>query len=115
MGGRTVRRRFWAEAVLAGIGALLALVTAVAPDWIERVGGGGGDAGSGSTERAIVLLFLAAAVVLAGLASVEWRRPLQAEVARHRSGRTGRTGRSGGSGGSGGSAGSAGSGGDWSR
>lgn len=101
MGGRTVRRRFWAEAVLAGVGAVLAIVTAVAPDWIERLGGGGGDAGSGGTERGIVLLFLVVTVVLAGLASLEWRRPLPAEVARHRAGRSGGSGRTGGSGGDG--------------
>ena len=86
MRGPGVRRRFWAEVVLAGIGVVLAVVTALVPDWIERLGGEGGDAGSGGTERAISLLFLAAAVVLGILARVEWRRPMRPALARDSSG-----------------------------
>ena len=86
MGGRVVRRRFWAEVVLAGIGLVLAVVTALVPDWIERLGGEGGDAGSGGTERAVALVFLLAAAVLALLARVEWRRPMEPALARDRSG-----------------------------
>jgi hypothetical protein len=86
MGGRVVRRRFWAEVVLAGIGAVLAVVTALVPDWVERLGGEGGDAGSGGTERAVALGFLVAAVVLAALARVEWRRPVAPVLARTGSG-----------------------------
>jgi hypothetical protein len=82
MGGRVVRRRFWAEVGLAGIGTVLAALTALVPDWIERLGGEGGDAGTGGTERAVALLFLVAAVVMAGLARVEWRRPMQPALAR---------------------------------
>lgn len=82
MGGRVVRRRFWAEVVLAGIGVVLAVVTALVPDWIERLGGEGGDAGGGGTERAIAIGFLVAAAVLATLARVEWRRPMEPALAR---------------------------------
>lgn len=70
------RRRFWVEVVLAGIGVVLGVVTALVPDWIERLGGEGGDAGGGGTERLISIVFLAAALVLALLARVEWRRPM---------------------------------------
>lgn len=77
MGGRVVRRRFWAEVVLAGIGVVLAVVTALVPDWIERLGGEGGDAGGGGTERAIAIGFVVGAAVLATLARVEWRRPME--------------------------------------
>lgn len=86
MGGHRVRRRFWAEVVLAGIGAVLAVVTALVPDWIERLGGEGGDAGGGGTERAIALVFLGAAVVLSLTARVEWRRPMEPALARDGSG-----------------------------
>ena len=86
MGGRVVRRRFWAEVVLAGIGAVLAVVTALVPDWIERLGGEGGDAGSGGTERVVAIGFLVAAVVLAALARVEWARPVAPVLAQTSSG-----------------------------
>ena len=86
MRGRVVRRRFWAELVLAGIGLVLAVVTTLVPDWIERLGGEGGDAGSGGTERAVALVFLLAAAVLALLARVEWRRPMEPALARDSSG-----------------------------
>jgi hypothetical protein len=69
-----VRGRFWIEVVLAGIGVVLAVVTALVPDWIERLGGEGADAGGGGTERAVALLFVVAAGVFALLARVEWRR-----------------------------------------
>jgi hypothetical protein len=75
MGGPAVRRRFWVESALAGIGTLLAVVTALVPDWVERLGGTGGDAGGGGTERAIAVLFLVAAAVPGMLARAEWRRP----------------------------------------
>ena len=81
MGRREVRRRFWAEVVLAGVGLVLAVVTALVPDWIERLGGEGGDAGSGGTERGIAIAFLLAAVVLGVLARVEWRRPMRPTLA----------------------------------
>lgn len=86
MGGRVVRRRFWSEVVLAGIGLVLAVLTALLPDWIERLGGEGADAGSGGTERTVALVFLVAAAVLALLARVEWRRPMEPALARDSSG-----------------------------
>ncbi|MEO7421058.1 MAG: hypothetical protein ABIU87_01525 [Ornithinibacter sp.] len=72
-----VRRRFWAEVVLAAIGAVLGVVTVLVPDWIERLGGEGGDAGGGGTERLVAIGFLVAATVLAVRARVEWRRPME--------------------------------------
>lgn len=90
MGRRAVRRRFWAEVMLAGIGLDLAVVTTLVPDWIERLGGAGGDARGGGTERTIAIGFLAAAAVLATLARVEWRRPMEPALARDGSGGDGR-------------------------
>ena len=89
MGEPGVRRRFWAELVLAGVGVVLAVVTVLVPDWIERLGGAGGDGGGGGSERAVAVVFLVAAVVLAALARVEWRRPSEPALARDGSAGTG--------------------------
>jgi hypothetical protein len=74
MVGRSVRSRFWVEAVLAAVGLLAGVVTLVVPDWIERLGAEVGDNGSGSTERLVALVVIAAALSCAMLARIEWRR-----------------------------------------
>ena len=55
-----VRARFWIEAGLSAAAAVLALITAVVPDWIERIFGAGPDDGSGEFEWLIVVVLAAA-------------------------------------------------------
>lgn len=69
-----MRARFWAEAGLSAIAALLAVVTTVVPDWIELLTGADPDHGSGSTEWSIVVLLALASAALAAMAGLEWRR-----------------------------------------
>jgi hypothetical protein len=59
--------RMIVEFVLAGIFVLLAIVTAVNPQWIETVFGIDPDRGSGALEWIIVALFGVLALVAAGL------------------------------------------------
>ena len=70
----TVRTRFWAEAVLASAGGLLAVLTLFWRDWIEATTGFDPDRHNGSLEWVIVagLFLISAAVGLA--ARAEWRR-----------------------------------------
>jgi hypothetical protein len=69
-----VRSRFWVESVLAFIAALLAFVTVLWPDWIERVFGIDPDRHSGSIEWVLVLVLVAAATLFTALARREWYR-----------------------------------------
>lgn len=71
---RSVRRRFWAEAVVAVVCLMTGVVTLVVPDWLERLGGEGGDVGSGATERLVAVVVITAALTAAVLARIEWRR-----------------------------------------
>ena len=48
--GTVVRQRLWAEVVLAGI-VVLAVVTALVPNWLERLGGEGGARGGVAPHR----------------------------------------------------------------
>lgn len=65
---------FWIEAVLSGLGALLAFLTIVRHDWIETLFGVDPDQGNGSVEWiAVVVLFVIAAGA-GTLAGREWRR-----------------------------------------
>ncbi|MDX2540577.1 ABC transporter permease [Streptomyces sp. WI04-05B] len=79
-----VRKRFWAEAVLGGLSALLLLVTLVWRDWIEIVFGFEPDAGSGAVEWLIVAVTALVTVLCALGARTEWRRthPAAAPAAR---------------------------------
>jgi hypothetical protein len=56
---------FWAEVVLAAASAVLAVATAIHPDWIESLTGLDPDGGSGSAEWVVTLLLAVAAVALA--------------------------------------------------
>lgn len=69
-----LRRRFWPEAGLGVITAMLFLVTLVRRDWIEALFGIDPDAGSGSVEWLIVGALLAVTLALFSLAAYEWRR-----------------------------------------
>jgi hypothetical protein len=77
------RRRpiFWAESVLSCIAGVLALLTAVWPDWIERLTGLQPDAQSGSLEWILAAGCGLAAVLLGTLARREWRRAMTAPSA----------------------------------
>jgi hypothetical protein len=69
-----MRARFWAEAGLSAIAALLAVVTTVVPDWIELLTGADPDYGSGSAEWSIVVLLALASAALAAMAGLKSRR-----------------------------------------
>jgi hypothetical protein len=60
---------------------LLAVVTAIWPDWIERVFGIEPDQGSGAVEWLIVAVVFAISVGFALAARLEWRRTPRAEAA----------------------------------
>jgi hypothetical protein len=65
--------RFWIKfSVYIASGALTAL-SAVWPDWIERVVGFGPDGGNGSTEWALVSTFTAFSVVFIALSARTWQ------------------------------------------
>ena len=64
----------WIEAVLAGIAAVLTVVTLLWPAWIESVFGESPDGGDGSAERAFALIWVVMAVVFSLMARRDWRR-----------------------------------------
>jgi len=66
--------RFWAQSVLAFIAAIVAVITVLWPDWIERAFGVDLDHDSGSIEWELVVLLMAAATLFAAYAWREWRR-----------------------------------------
>ena len=70
----TLRRRFWVEAGLGVVTAVLAVVTLIWPQWIELVFHVDPDQGSGSLESAIVWAALVATVIVSAITRVEWRR-----------------------------------------
>jgi hypothetical protein len=72
--GTHVRRRFWAEVALGTISGILAVLTAVWPEWIEVLTGTDPDRGNGSLEWIITLAFAVASVGVAVIARREWRR-----------------------------------------
>lgn len=69
-----VRVRFWVESALAALSIVLALVTTIQRDWIERVFGLDPDQHIGAAEWLIVLAALTVAVALTLVARREWRR-----------------------------------------
>lgn len=72
--GRRVRVRFWIEAVTAGVGAFLFVLTLFWRDWIEVVFGVDPDGRSGALEFVIAAALLLGAAASAVLARAEWRR-----------------------------------------
>jgi hypothetical protein len=69
-----LRSIFWIETVVASVTALLAVVTVLWPDWIERVLGIDPDRHSGSTEWELVVALLLGALLFAALARRDWQR-----------------------------------------
>jgi len=65
---RALPTRFWIEAVIAGIGIVLFLLTLFTREWIELLTGLDPDGGSGALEFALALGLLAVAAVSAFLA-----------------------------------------------
>ena len=71
---RNVRLRFWAECALAGLAAVLAVLTAAWPNWIELLFGADPDGGDGSAEWGIVAALALVAIIFAVLARFEHKR-----------------------------------------
>ncbi|MBV9332843.1 MAG: ABC transporter permease [Candidatus Eremiobacteraeota bacterium] len=71
---RTLQRSFWILGGIAAITGFLAILTAIAPDWIELVLGSNLDLGNGSIERLINIGLCCATVASFILAALEWRR-----------------------------------------
>ena len=69
---RDLRWKF--ELAAASLCAVLAIVTSLWPDWIERLFDASPDGGDGGVEWGIVVLFALAAMALVVLAGWEWRR-----------------------------------------
>jgi hypothetical protein len=73
MVGKT-RARFWIEAGLAALTAILFVVTLISREWIEEIFKVDPDGGDGSLEWAIVAALAATSLTLSLLARAEWRR-----------------------------------------
>ena len=69
-----LRTRMWTELVLAAVAAVLTIVTAIWPTWIESLFEASPDGGDGSAERLFALAWLAAAVLFSVLARRDQRR-----------------------------------------
>ncbi len=70
----SLRLRFWIEAGLGSLTAIVFLVTLVWHDWIEILFDVDPDQGSGLLEWSIVGALLVATIILFGLARYEWRK-----------------------------------------
>ncbi|MGC2163852.1 MAG: hypothetical protein WA634_18245 [Silvibacterium sp.] len=70
----SLRSTFWIKTVIASVTALLAIVTALWRDWIERVFGIDLDHHSGSIEWELIVALLLAAMLFAALARREWQK-----------------------------------------
>jgi hypothetical protein len=73
-----VRARFWIEVTLAVMAAVLTAITAIVPDWIERLTDARPDSGAGELEWMLALIPAVIAVGLGFAARREWRRALPA-------------------------------------
>jgi hypothetical protein len=74
MTSRSLRLRFYVEAILGLAGVAVFAVTLAWNAWIEMVFHVDPDAGNGSLEFLICFALLAAAAVSGWLARTEWRR-----------------------------------------
>lgn len=72
------KTRMWVEAVLAGIGLVLALISLVWPTWFELLLDESPDGGNGSLERLIALVWIAGAAMFGWLARRDWRLAMAA-------------------------------------
>lgn len=63
-----MKMRMWCEVVLAAVSAVLTVMTAFWPSWIELVSRESPDGGDGSVERLLALAFLAATLLFVALA-----------------------------------------------
>jgi hypothetical protein len=63
-----------AEAALSVACAALALLSALVPDWFERLSGLSPDGGSGAFEVSVVLALAVAALATGWFAHRDWRR-----------------------------------------
>lgn len=68
------RARFWIEASLAFVTAVLVVVTLMSREWIELVFDIDPDGGSGAVEWGIVVFLFLATVLFGALARAEWKR-----------------------------------------
>jgi hypothetical protein len=73
MTSRSLRLRFYVEAILGLAGVVLFAVTLAWNEWIEMVFHVDPDAGNGSLEVLTCVALLAAAAVSIWLATTEWR------------------------------------------
>jgi MFS-type transporter involved in bile tolerance (Atg22 family) len=69
-----ISKRFWVELLMGIATALVAILTAIVPSWMERLFGVNLDHGDGSFERLIVYALLLASLACLSLARLEWRR-----------------------------------------
>ena len=69
-----MRKRIWVEGFLALAAAVLAIVTAISPAWIERLTGVDPDRGSGALEWAVVIGLALCSVIAAAVAGRDIRR-----------------------------------------
>jgi hypothetical protein len=74
-------RRFWLEAAATVASGLLAVVTVIWPDWIERVFGIEPDQGSGALEWLMVAVLFTVSICFGLAARLEWRRTRRSEAA----------------------------------
>jgi hypothetical protein len=68
-----LRLRFWFEAVIASLLALLTLLTALLPTWVEALTGFDPDSGTGSLERMLVATLAVGSALVGAAARREWR------------------------------------------
>jgi len=69
-----LRRRFWADVILASVSTALLVLTVVWDEWIEIMFHVDPDAGSGTLEWAIVGVTLLLTLAFSMLARLEWRK-----------------------------------------